>query len=280
MIILPKQAKNAKKQVRIIRPSKANRAVRANYLAELSLQVDFLKAQTVNLSDFIESGATRQEIASRIATLSAQASERVKQMGPQVAKSFVSEADLQNKKAVERSIATALSVDFATIIDGANVAAQLDMAIATNAGLITKLATDHYADIAKAVLDNYRGIEQPDGMSLTKRLMKIGNISETRAKFIARDQTSKLTGDLNQIRQQENGIEEYIWRNAQDNRVVGNPSGRYPKGNFVHGNHWDREGKTYSWNNPPHDGHPGAAPNCRCYSAPKLDLEKIKAQYI
>ncbi|MNE68328.1 Phage Mu protein F like protein [compost metagenome] len=120
----------------------------------------------------------------------------------------------------------------------------------------------------------------PGGVSLQDRLKKIGNISKNRAKFIARDQTAKLTGDLNQLRQADNGIEEYIWRNAGDQRVVGNPGGLYPKGNRAHGNHWEREGKTFRWDSPPSDGAPGHAPNCRCYAAPKLDLEKIKAQYV
>lgn len=84
---------------------------------------------------------------------------------------------------------------------------------------------------------------------------------------------------LNKSRMESNGIESYKWRNVGDSRVVGNPGGKYPDGNEGHGDHWDREGKTYAWDDPPHDGHPGQAFNCRCSAIPVLDLDKLKAQY-
>ena len=42
----------------------------------------------------------------------------------------------------------------------------------------------------------------------------------------------------------------YIWRTVGDNRV--------------RSEHAVRDGKTFSWDNPPDGGHPGEAPNCRC----------------
>ncbi|TXH57102.1 MAG: hypothetical protein E6Q97_05015 [Desulfurellales bacterium] len=32
--------------------------------------------------------------------------------------------------------------------------------------------------------------------------------------------------------------------------------------------HEDREGESYTWTDPPEDGHPGEAVNCRCYAEP------------
>ena len=46
-----------------------------------------------------------------------------------------------------------------------------------------------------------------------------------------------------------------------------------PKSKY-HGNHWDREGKVYEWNNPPPDGNPGMPINCRCYAEPIFDIEE------
>ncbi len=43
---------------------------------------------------------------------------------------------------------------------------------------------------------------------------------------------------------------KYIWRTRGDSKV--------------RSEHADRDGKTYSWNDPPEGGHPGEAPNCRC----------------
>lgn len=279
-IILPSAAKSARKPERTIRPARPSRSIRKRYETALEDQVRYLRAQTANLSDILRSGVDRQLVARTLASMSAEAQRRAESTALSMATSFVSEVDQQNKAALQASIARAFSVDFANIIDGPDIAADLEMAITRNVDLIKSISQQHFADVGQAVLDNYRGVPLTGGVSLQDRLKRIGNISKNRAKFIARDQTAKLTGDLNQLRQADNGIEEYIWRNAGDQRVVGNPSGLYPKGTRAHGNHWDREGEVFRWDSPPSDGHPGHAPNCRCYAAPKLDLEKIKAKYV
>lgn len=263
-----------------MRPAKPPRSARKNYLDELDRQVRYLKAQTANLSQLISTGADRALVAQSLADLSRQAQARFSQLAPNTAASFVGQVSTANKDAVQKSIAAALSVDFATIIDGDGVGALLDMALGQNVALIQSISAEHFAEVGRAVLDNYRGVPLPGDVSLTKRLQDIGGITKKRAKFIARDQTSKLTGDLNQARLQENGIDEYIWRTAKDERVVGTPGGKYPKGTRGHGNHYEREGQTYSWQTPPSDGHPGQAYNCRCYAEPKLNIDKLKAQYV
>lgn len=280
MIILPQAAQNARKKDRSMKPVRVPRSVRKNYLDLIDQQVKILKAQTANLSDLLASGADRQTVATNLAAMAADTQARLDALAPQTARSFVTAADVANKTTMQNNIASALSVDFATVIDGPDIRPILDQALVDNANLIKSIGQEHFANVSKAVLDNYRGVPQVGGVSLTERLQKIGSISKNKAKFIARDQTAKLTGDLNQARQADNGIDEYYWKNSQDRRVVGNPSGLYPKGNRVHGDHWNREDKVFSWSEPPHDGHPGHAPNCRCYAKPKLNLEKLKAQYV
>ena len=46
----------------------------------------------------------------------------------------------------------------------------------------------------------------------------------------------------------------YIWRSVRDDRS--------------RGEHAKRHGQVFSWDNPPEDGHPGEAPNCRCWAEP------------
>lgn len=280
MIILPGDAKKSRKRERTIRPAKPPRSARKNYLDALDEQVRYLKAQTANLSQLISTGADRALVTQALTQMSAAAQARFDQLAPNTAASFVGQVSTANKASIEGSIAKALSVDFATIVDGTDVGAVLDMALGDNVALIRSISAQHFADVGRAVLDNYRGVPLPDGVSLTKRLQDIGGITKNRAKFIARDQTSKLTGDLNQARQADNGIDEYIWRTARDQRVVGTPGGLYPRGTRGHGNHYDREGERFTWGSPPHDGHPGQAYNCRCYAEPVMNLDKIKAQYI
>ena len=54
---------------------------------------------------------------------------------------------------------------------------------------------------------------------------------------ITRDQTNKMTGQLNQIRQGQLGIKEFIWQTVKDERV--------------RDEHVERDGVTYSWSSPP-----------------------------
>lgn len=57
----------------------------------------------------------------------------------------------------------------------------------------------------------------------------------------------------------------YIWRTRGDSKV--------------RSSHRDRDGKIFSWDNPPEGGHPGEAPGCRCWAEPThiptLDEEAI-----
>lgn len=73
-----------------------------------------------------------------------------------------------------------------------------------------------------------------------------------RARLIAADQTGKLMGNLQEIRQRGAGIEEYIWRTSRDERV--RPT------------HRAREGKKYRWDDT--GLKPGQDFRCRCDSAP------------
>lgn len=255
----PKKRGRREKRMRAVRPTRSGRK---QYLDALTRMTDILKAATGNLSDLIQGGAGRAQVAQALTQLAAQTQTQIDGLAPGTARSFVTEVDRQQKAATEKALGDALGVDFARIVDSARVREDLDLAMAQNTALIRSIPAQHWSDVSQAVLDNYRGTALPDGQSLTQRLRQVGGITERRAALIARDQTSKLTGSLNQARQQDNGIEEYIWRTAGDRRVVGDPSGLYPKGNRVHGDHFHRDGQRFKWGEPPSDGHPGQAINC------------------
>lgn len=103
---------------------------------------------------------------------------------------------------------------------------------------------------------------------LSKVIQENFHKTKSRARFIAVDQIGKMNGVLEQHRQEQLGLKRYRWRNSGDGRVAGNPSGRYP---HAEPSHWDREGKIYSWNNPPKGGHPKQRPRCRCWAEPILE---------
>lgn len=128
---------------------------------------------------------------------------------------------------------------------------------------ITKMSQDNLTEIARLTRT---GVAQGLSSSVIKKqIKKQFDLTETRAKLIARDQVGKLNGALTKKRQEAIGVKEYKWRTSQDERVVGTPGGLYPTGNAKHGNHFSREGKIYKWSEPPSDGNPGFPIRCRCY---------------
>lgn len=78
---------------------------------------------------------------------------------------------------------------------------------------------------------------------------------------IATDQGYNVVSDLNRRRQRENGVEEYEWQTAADDRV--RPT------------HAANNGQRFSWNDPPGGtGHPGSEVNCRCVALPVVDMRR------
>lgn len=121
---------------------------------------------------------------------------------------------------------------------------------------------------------------------ITKQpLFKLGN--EERIKFIARDQTQRVTGALTRIRQQGAGINKYKWVTSHDNRV--RDSHELLNGMTVEwatGIITAAPPRTKKWvgrtttdviksvgRSPASDGiHPQQGFNCRCIAAPILEL--------
>lgn len=148
--------------------------------------------------------------------------------------------------------------------------------VAENVGLIKSIPSKYFEKIQEMVIASTLGQQRFEG-GIVKEIQELTHTTRKRAKLIARDQSAKAVSTFTQMRYQNLGCTKYIWRNAQDRRVAGNPNGLYPdpdpKSKY-HGNHWDREGKVYEWTNPPPDGNPGMPINCRCYAEPIFDIEE------
>ncbi len=161
-------------------------------------------------------------------------------------------------------------------IEATSVATIEEGAILQNVQLIKTIPERYFNSLVEAVTANFYGRPQKNGAKdLKDRIQQIGQITKNHAAFIARDQTAKLSAHLTRVRQENIGVTKYRWRNSRDRRVVGNPHGLYPKGNYGHGDHWHREGKTYSYKKPPHDGNPADAYNCRCYAEAIINLDEL-----
>nr|WP_159338205.1 phage minor head protein [Erwinia rhapontici] len=90
---------------------------------------------------------------------------------------------------------------------------------------------------------------------LQKEIMRTGEVTEARARLIARTETGRASTALTQARSTSIGSSGYIWRTADDGDV--------------RESHRKMEGKYVDWSTPPTldgmTGHAGQFPNCRCY---------------
>jgi SPP1 gp7 family putative phage head morphogenesis protein len=94
--------------------------------------------------------------------------------------------------------------------------------------------------------------------SITQAIASIMKSSVNRASLIAVDQTLKLNGQLDRVKNENAGIKKYIWRTSKDEAV--------------RSKHRAREGKSYFWNKgPPGGQNPGQEIRCRCTAEPDLD---------
>lgn len=89
---------------------------------------------------------------------------------------------------------------------------------------------------------------------LAHQIMERYEVSDSRAKLIARDQTLKLNGQLNRSKQQAAGVTQYRWITSRDEKV--RPS------------HQRLNDTIQSWDVPPPPGHPGDDYQCRCTAQP------------
>lgn len=167
--------------------------------------------------------------------------------------------DERNTRKWNEALRSALGIDLGAVIQAEGIGNTIDAAVLRNVSLVRGLSQDVARRLSAKLLDALtRGLNNRE---LEKIITAEFGIARRRAKLIARDQAASFNGDLNRIRQQAMGVTEYVWSTSLDERVRGNPEGRYPN---VRPSHWDREGKTFKWSSPPSDGHPGQPINCRC----------------
>lgn len=130
-------------------------------------------------------------------------------------------------------------------------------------GLLGDFATQNAAlikSIPEQYLSQVEGIVRR-GVRSGRRAADIGeeiegrfDVTKARARFIARDQVSKINSNLTRDRHQALGLEQYIWRTSRDERV--------------RDTHRRLEGTTQSYDDPPSVGHPGEDFQCRCNFEP------------
>jgi SPP1 gp7 family putative phage head morphogenesis protein len=171
----------------------------------------------------------------------------------EIARLFATRVSTFQRIQLGRQVTAALGVD--VLGTDRHVAPLVGGFVEENASLIRNLTSKMYDDVEQSVTRAVAsGTLQRDlAIELSG---KIG-VTRDRAKLIARDQIGKLYGQVNAARQREMGVERFVWRTVNDQRVR-------PE-------HEDREGKTYRYDDPPDGELPGEPINCRCFAEPVFD---------
>ena len=165
-----------------------------------------------------------------------------------------------HKAQLIKKFQAALGVDILPFMSDLNIKHIMNQALMDNIALIKSIPRD----LNLQIVDQFEKIFRTKGFdqqALVKSLEGRFKVANNRARFIARDQTEKIIGNLNQARQTGLGIKSYKWRTSEDERVVGTPEGVYPVGSDGHMDHFSRNGVEFMWIAPPPDGHPGQAYN-------------------
>lgn len=186
---------------------------------------------------------------------------------------FVRSADRVNAERFGKSmggVGIDLFGDDPTLID------YIDASIFDNTRLIMSIPEQYLTQVESIVMTNVRAGGRPS--AIAKLLQKQFDVTENRAKMIARDQTAKVNGDLNKKRQVASGFNFFQWLTSEDERVrdrhddISDKMTAYGVG-------------IYRWDNPPISSNgtpiiPGQDFQCRCTARPvgqrEVD-ENIKA---
>lgn len=197
---------------------------------------------------------------------------------------FGRDAEEYNAEQFQRIITDVLGEQFLT--DEPWLQATLDEWTAENFELIQSLTDDNIRKVNSLVRNSLqRGVLWADVAREVRKLDE--NMSRWRAQLIARDQIGKLNAALTKSRMESIGVTAYEWSTSGDERVRGNPEGKFPK---AVPSHFEMDGVLCQWEDRstmstdggktwiPRTGlmpvaHPGEEILCRCSALPYfLDL--------
>lgn len=161
-----------------------------------------------------------------------------------------------------KNIMGAVGVDISSYLGtDTEIGASLADAAEANIELIKSIPKQYLDGVRDTVSKAFAAGERFE--SVAKRIAHIGDVTESRARLIARDQISKLTSKFNEVRQASVGITGYDWSTSHDERV--RPS------------HRALDGTRQRWDRPPSVGHPGEDYLCRCVAIPVISLAEEPA---
>lgn len=174
-----------------------------------------------------------------------------------IVESYANMINNWNKKEVLAAFKSGMGID---LFQGEPwLSEEMNLWAKMNVDLVKDVSTVFLTQSERLVLDGLRrGVRSE---MIGKQILKSTDLdkgryktAETRAKIIGRDQVSKLNGTLNRLRQEQAGVQKYIWRTVGDARV--------------RETHAMNNGREFTWAEGWEGLHPGDDYNCRCFAEP------------
>ena len=260
----PHGGKLRKRRNRKLKPSRPSRANELWYKAEL-LKVVRLMAKTT-MTDLVPLLKAHSfggdSLPDSLAMQIQRTSDKFGNIG-ETARRLARLAAQKNLEATDKQLAEhirqSVGVNIMPALSNDGIREPLLAAVRDNIELIASIPEQYFDKVEDLLEGNWEaGARWED---LADAISHVGDVTESRAKLIARDQTSKMNGAFNKARQTSIGIMRYEWQTAGDERV--------------RETHAENDGKRFFWDEPPEEtGNPGEDINCRCVAIPVFDLDQ------
>ena len=168
---------------------------------------------------------------------------------------WVREVELWHRRRTQGTIRSMLGIDVSLLLAPHDVEQVIQAALRRNVALVRSVSDRTRDDISEVV---YRGlVNQTPRREMAKEIAERVAINRRRALRIAVDQTTKLSASLDQSRQEQMEISEFMWQHSRK---------AHPREQHV-----ARDGNVYPWHGEktPADL-PGQLPFCGCRARPHL----------
>lgn len=264
---LIQQTTNVRKKKRTLKPVKPSLSDIVAYRNQLYVVLDYFYNEVQTriyplLKTIPVKGALdtdKQDILAELLSIQLAASQLDAQ-AYSIALKTIGKVSRSNQEKLQASFNSAFGFDLPSVINNEGLQPVIDHMTTENVNLIKSIPKQYLDRVKKSIIAGVLNNEQAE--DLTKTLSNDYGISQRRARFIARDQVSKINAAISQKRQQNLGVNSYVWSTSMDDRV--------------RETHQEAEGNTYSYDSPPEVtdyNNPGEDYGCRCVASPIIEFD-------
>ena len=251
-MVKQQKSQSYQRKLRKIKPIKRSRKAEIYYKKQLNKYVRLLnKITSESIRKYGLKGALDNLLASLVVN------NQLDDLAKETAYKFVKMGEEIHSSEFVKYIKAHTGVDVTvTLATNKKLIEQMRIMTTANVQLIKSIGSQHFDKIQNAVS---QGVLQGfSNEQISKEIQRISGATKSRAIFIARDQSAKLNGTLEELEQKELGIKKYRWHSSGDGRV--------------RESHQAKDGEIFSWSKPPKDtGNPGQDYNCRCIAIPLFE---------